>query len=217
MNSYRRDQPYRRPFILPSRERTHKLYRSTWKKFLYFLLQLYRLDSAARTSLLALELIEAKRMPIQQTWDVLHDRRKEDSTDSGLLSPDLESIDSKSSPDKSAKSSYSSSTGTLEDDIESTPNSECNDSDVQTTENSDTSVTDDDDYDGEDDEEEDKVMSEESEEEEWDDASTGDLSDTDTVSQEVDPFLVDHIGRLSLTFLSESVVDGQPSTTLTIY
>ena len=216
LSSYRRDQPYRRPVILPSHERTRKVYRSTWKKFLYFLLRLYRLGSVAQISLLGLELTEAQRMPVQKTWDVLHYRRGKDSTDSGLLSPGLESIDSKLSPDKGAKSSCPSSTDTLADDIESTPNSECNDSDVQTTENSDIVDTDDDDYDGEDDEE-DKLMSEEGEDEECDNASTSDLSDTDTASQEVDLFLADHIGRLSLTFLSESVVDGQLSTTLLVY
>lgn len=61
-------RPYKAPFELPGRERTRIVYRNLWKRLLFVLLRMYKLDHAARRTFLDIQLTDKQQEAIGQLW-----------------------------------------------------------------------------------------------------------------------------------------------------
>jgi hypothetical protein len=64
-------RPYRAPFELPGRKTTQKRYRTYLKRFVCFVLRLYRMDSAVRVRLLSIQLSRPQLTAIEEIWGYL--------------------------------------------------------------------------------------------------------------------------------------------------
>lgn len=65
-------RPYKAPFELPGRRTTTIKYRSLWRCFLYFVIRLYRLDSAACDAIFRRRLSEKRKQAIGLLWTATH-------------------------------------------------------------------------------------------------------------------------------------------------
>ncbi|KAM0722086.1 hypothetical protein Q7P37_003012 [Cladosporium fusiforme] len=68
LRSHLADRPYKAPFQLPFRPGTRSRYRGMWKRLLYFCFRLYRLEPAARRTILRYELTEDQQSTLERVW-----------------------------------------------------------------------------------------------------------------------------------------------------